>query len=66
MLSAFSSKASISDGMGVHKCIRYGQLACFGCTVDAPLDAKVSHGPFPGLCPAGGMTSRSQFEQLSL
>ncbi len=22
--SAFSSKASISDGMGVHKCIRYG------------------------------------------
>ncbi len=30
MLSTFSSKASISDGMGVHKCIRYGQLACFG------------------------------------
>ncbi len=30
LLSAFSSKASISDGMGVHKCIRYGQLACFG------------------------------------
>ncbi len=29
-LSAFSSKASISDGMGVHMCIRYGQLACFG------------------------------------
>ncbi len=28
--SSFSSKASISDGMGVHKCIRYGQLACFG------------------------------------
>ncbi len=28
--SAFSSKASIFDGMGVHKCIRYGQLACFG------------------------------------
>ncbi len=28
--SEFSSKASISDGMGVHKCIRYGQLACFG------------------------------------
>ncbi len=26
----FSSKASISDGMGVHKYIRYGQLACFG------------------------------------
>ncbi len=25
-----------------------------------------SHGPFPGLCPAGGMTSRSQFQQLSL
>ncbi len=30
VLSAFSSKASISDGMGVHKCMRYGQLACFG------------------------------------
>ncbi len=29
-LSAFSSKASISDGMGAHKCIRYGQLVCFG------------------------------------
>ncbi len=29
-LPAFSSKASISDGMGVHKCIPYGQLACFG------------------------------------
>ncbi len=27
--SAFRSKASISDGMGVHMCIRYGQLACF-------------------------------------
>ncbi len=26
MLSAFCSKASISDGMGVHKCIRYGSL----------------------------------------
>ncbi len=30
MLIAFSSKAIISDGVGVHKCIRYGQLACFG------------------------------------
>ncbi len=30
VLSAFSSRARISDGMGVHKCIRYGQLACFG------------------------------------
>ncbi len=30
VLSAFSSKLSISDCMGVHKCIRYGQLACFG------------------------------------
>ncbi len=30
MLSPFSSKARISDGMGVHKCISYGQLACFG------------------------------------
>ncbi len=28
--SAFSSKASISDGMAVHMCIRYGRLACFG------------------------------------
>ncbi len=28
--SAFSSKASISDEMWVHKCIHYGQLACFG------------------------------------
>ncbi len=28
--SVFSSKTSISDGMGVHKCIWYGQLACFG------------------------------------
>ncbi len=28
--SAFSSKASISDGMRVHKCIRYEQHACFG------------------------------------
>ncbi len=26
----FSSKASIFDGMGEHKRIRYGQLACFG------------------------------------
>ncbi len=25
----FSSKASIADGMGLHKCIREGQLACF-------------------------------------
>ncbi len=25
-----------------------------------------SHGPFPGLCPAAGMTSGSQFGQLSL
>ncbi len=30
VLSAFSSKLSISDCMGVHKCIRYGQLAWFG------------------------------------
>ncbi len=29
-LPAFSSKSSISDGMGVRKCIQYGQLACFG------------------------------------
>ncbi len=28
--SALSSKASIVDGMEVHKCIQYGQLACFG------------------------------------
>ncbi len=30
MFLAFSSNRVISDGMGVHKCIRYGQLACFG------------------------------------
>ncbi len=30
MSSAFSSKASISDSMGVHTCTQYGQLACFG------------------------------------
>ncbi len=30
VLSAFSSKASISDGMGVHKCICVHKLACFG------------------------------------
>ncbi len=30
MLSAFSSKVSITDGMGVNKCIRYERLACFG------------------------------------
>ncbi len=29
VLSAFITKASISDGMGVHKRIRYGQLGCF-------------------------------------
>ncbi len=29
-LPAFSSKSSISDGMGVRKCIRFGQVACFG------------------------------------
>ena len=28
--STFSSKASISDGMRVHKGIRFGQLRCFG------------------------------------
>ncbi len=27
--SAFSSKASISDGTGVYKCIQYDQLSCF-------------------------------------
>ncbi len=30
VLSGFSSKASISDGMVVHKCIHYGQLTYFG------------------------------------
>ncbi len=35
VLSAFSSKASISDGMGVHKFIRYGQLACLEGTINA-------------------------------
>ncbi len=29
VLSAFSSKASISDAMGVRKLIRYGHVACF-------------------------------------
>ncbi len=29
-LPAFSSKSSISDGMGVRKCTRFGQVACFG------------------------------------
>ncbi len=46
MLSAFSSKASISDGMGVHKCLRYGQLACFGRHYEC---WKVSKG-FSNIC----------------
>ncbi len=41
MLSAFSSKASISDGMGMHKCIRYGQLACLEGTMNAKRYIKV-------------------------
>ncbi len=42
MLSAFSSKASISDGMGVHKCIQYGQLAaCMEGTMNAERYIKV-------------------------
>ncbi len=40
MLSAFSSKDSNSDGMGVHKCIWYGQLAC--CS---PSDEMLNQGP---------------------
>ncbi len=39
MLSGFSSKASISDGMGVHKCIHYGQLTYF--TMNAERYIKV-------------------------
>ena len=30
MLSEFSSKASIPDGMGEHRCMWYGQLLCSG------------------------------------
>ncbi len=41
VLSAFSSKASISDGMGVHKCIQYGQLACLEGTMNAERYIKV-------------------------
>ncbi len=41
MLSAFRSKASISDGMGVHMCIRYGQLACLEGTMNAERYIKV-------------------------
>ncbi len=41
VLSAFSSKASISDGMGVHKFIRYGQLACLEGTINAERYIKV-------------------------
>ncbi len=41
MLSAFSSKASISDGVGVHKFIRYVQLACLEGTINAERYIKV-------------------------
>ena len=35
------SKASISDGMGEHKCIRYRQVAIFGGTINAERYIKV-------------------------
>ncbi len=41
MLSAFSSKASISDGMGVHKCIWYGSLHVLESTMNAERYIKV-------------------------
>ncbi len=41
VLSAFSLKSSISDGMGVHKCIQYGQLACLEGTMNAERNIKV-------------------------
>ncbi len=37
----FSSKASISDGMGVHKCIRYGQHYVLEGTMNAERYVKV-------------------------
>ncbi len=33
-------KSRISDGMGVHKCIRYGQLACLEGTMNAKMYIK--------------------------
>ncbi len=41
VLSAFSSKAIISDGMEVHKCIRYGSLHVLEGTINAERDIKV-------------------------
>ncbi len=41
MLSAFSSKASISDGMGVHKCIWYGSFHVLEGTMNAERYIKV-------------------------
>ncbi len=41
MLSAFSSKAIISDGMEVHKCIWYGSLHVVEGTINAERDIKV-------------------------
>ncbi len=46
MLPAFSSKASISDGMGVHKCIRYWQLACFGRHYESEHVSGVERGAY--------------------
>ncbi len=44
--------------------------SCVGAVTDGKCSPKEvpnhSHGPLPGLCPAGGTTSQSQFEQLSL
>ncbi len=41
MLSVFSSKASISDGMGVHKYIRYGSMHVLEGTMNAERYMKV-------------------------
>ncbi len=41
MLSAFSSNANISDGMGVHKCMRYGSLHVLEGTMNAERYIKV-------------------------
>ncbi len=53
----FSSKASISDGMGVHKCIPYGQLACFGWHYECWKVYKgfrATYAPFQTTCISAG------------
>ncbi len=54
MLSVFSSKASISDGLGVHKCIRYGQLACLEGTMNAERYIKMTSISGKDLCISAG------------